>query len=621
MALTKTEWDSKEVGIVSLVDQQMIPAPASGRLPWLPLEKAFVLVASIVFAVCSIGSMRNESVTTNEVAHLPAGLSYLQRLDARMNIEHPPLIKVIAALPVVLLHGKADYNDPIWNASDREKTEYIFGGKFFASWNANHRILLFAARLPMVALTLLLGLSLFEMARRLAGRSGAALVLSLFVTSPFFLANGPLVMTDVPIALFSLWTMWYFASLWQAPTLRNALLFATSFAGALLTKYSAVFLFPTILLCWVWFRFSNQRSLVSGVSVPSSHKGFRREQLAIGAMLLSAIFAYIFYVGMFHRSDPLAILQDEVASIQTFGGPTRLMDHSVKLMMEHPILQRILLPLWLYVGGLGFVIAYGSRAMYFLGRWYPHGVWYYFPVISFFKLAPGMVLLFFLLAALATANFLHNKRAGISVVSASNRFHLHAILAALVVFALIPMASNLNVGVRHFSVPITLSVLLCALIVPLTSSVFGSKARPFAFGVIIALAFSSVVTAAITYPHYLSYYNIFRLNVPKQEIAINSNLSLGQSMEELAAFFNERHIAAPYVDTRTSELDPAVYVPGARAWQCDKPNPVAPEWVAVTTIAMLHQPPNCEYLLRYPSWNIGDGAIVVFHLTDSKSAP
>jgi hypothetical protein len=232
-----------------------------------------------------------------------------------------------------------------------------------------------------------------------------------------------------------------------------------------------------------------------------------------------------------------------------------------------------------------------------------------------------MVLLFFLLAALATANFLRNKRAGISVVSASNRFHLHAILAALVVFALIPMASNLNVGVRHFSVPITLSVLLCALIVPLTSSVFGSKARPFAFGVIIALAFSSVVTAAITYPHYLSYYNIFRLNVPKQEIAINSNLSLGQSMEELAEFFNERHVAAPYVDTRTSELDPAVYIPGARAWQCDKPNPVAPEWVAVTTIAMLHQPPNCEYLLRYPSWNIGDGAIVVFHLTDSKSAP
>jgi hypothetical protein len=621
MASSKMKLESKEVELEHFTDRPMAPfAPSYELVPWSPLEKSFVLVASLLFAMLSIGSIQRESVTTNEVAHLPAGLSYLQRFDARMNIEHPPLIKVIAALPVVLLHGKADYNDPSWSASDRVKTEYVFGGKFFVPWNANHRILLFAARLPMVALTLLLGLSLFEMARRLAGPWGAALALTLLVTSPFFLANGPLVMTDVPIALFSLWTMWYFASLWQVPTLRNALLFAASLAGSLLTKYSAVFLFPTILLCWAWFRFSDQRSLVSGVSAPSGHEGFRRERLAIGAMLLSAIFAYIFYVGMFHRSDPLAILRDEVASIQSFAGPTRLIDHSIKLMTEHPILARILLPLWLYVGGLGFIIAYGSRPMYFLGRWYPHGVWYYFPVISFFKSAPGMVLLLLLLVVLATAHFLRNRRTGISIVSNSN-IHLHAILITLVVFAVIPMASNLNVGVRHFSVPITLSVLLCALIVPLTRSVFGSKARPFAFGTIIALAFSSVVTAAVTYPHYLSYYNIFRLSLPKQEIAINSNLSLGQSMEELAEFFNERHVAAPYVDTRTSELDPAVYIPGARAWQCDKPNPVAPEWVAVTTVAMLHHPPSCEYLLRYPSWNIGDGAVIVFHLTDSRAAP
>ena len=69
------------------------------------------------------------------------------------------------------------------------------------------------------------------------------------------------------------------------------------------------------------------------------------------------------------------------------------------------------------------------------------------------------------------------------------------------------------------------------------------------------------------------------------------------------------------------ELDPAVYIPGARAWECDKPDPPTPEWVAVTTVVMIHQPPNCEYLLRYPSWNVGDGAIMVFHLTDSTTVP
>ena len=116
---------------------------------------------------------------------------------------------------------------------------------------ANQRTLLFVARLPMVVLTLLLGLSLYGMARQFAGPWGGVLTLTLFVTSPFFIANGPLVMNDILIALFSLWTMWYFASLWQEPTSRNALLFAASLAGALLAKFSGVFLFPAILLCWV----------------------------------------------------------------------------------------------------------------------------------------------------------------------------------------------------------------------------------------------------------------------------------------------------------------------------------------------------------------------------------
>jgi hypothetical protein len=575
-----------------------------------------------MFAVLTIGSMRKESVTTNEVVYVPAGLSYLQRHDARMNIEHPPLFKVIAALPDLFLHGRVDYNDPTWtNGPSGTPNEYAFGRKFFESWNPNQRTLLFAARLPMVALALLLGLSLYGMARQFAGPWGGVLTLTLFVTSPFFIANGPLVMNDILIALFSLWTMWCFASLWQEPTRRNALLFAASLAGALLAKFSGVFLFPAIFLCWVWFRFSRQRLPVDEAPAAAPPEGFRRERLAIGAIILAGVVVFLFYLWIFHRSDPLAILKDQTNEIEGARGRVVLMYRSISIMTKHPALERILLPLWLYVGGLGFVVGHGSRAMYFLGRWHPYGVWYYFPVISFFKLAPGMIVLFFVLAALATANLLRQRAKGSSIVPDSRRLHLRAMLVTLVVFALLAMASKLNVGVRHFSVPISVAVLLCGLVIPLKSSVLGSKAQPMAFGAIAALAFSCVVTAILTYPHYLAYYNVFRLHMPKQEIAINANLSLGQSMEELAAFFKDHHVATSYVDKRTSAVDPDVYIPGAHAWECDKPDPPTPEWVAVTTVVMIHQPPNCEYLLRYPSWNIGDGAIIVFHLTDSTTVP
>jgi len=611
----------KEDGWERFVEFLMTPVRSSRPLPWSRNEKVFVLVASALFAALCIGSVRNESITANEVAHIPAGLSYLQRLDARMNIEHPPLIKVIAAMPLLFLHAKVDYSDPTWSARPGQQAEYLFGKKFFESWNANQETLLFLARLPMVALALLLAVSLYEMARQLAGPWGAALTLAVFVTSPYFIAYGSLVLTDISVALFSLWTMWYFASLWQEPTVRNALLFAASLAGALLTKFSAVFLIPTLLLCWAWFRFSRPRPAVEA-SANAGRKTFTREQLAIGAILLAGLVVYLFYQGIFHRSDTISILQDEVNSLNAFGGPVFPgMYRYISLLTGHPVLERILVPLSLYIGGLNFIVGYGSRPMYFLGHWQPHGVWFYFPVMSFLKLAPGMVLLLLLLAALATANFLRRRGKGFSVVPDSKRLHFRAMLATLAVFAAIAMASKLNVGVRHFSVPITVAVLLCSLAIPLARAVLGSKAQTFAFCATLAMALSCAVTALLAYPHYVSYYNIFRLNVPKQEIAVNSNLGWGQSMKELDAFFKQRRVRAPYVDTRMSGLDPAVYIPGARGWQCDTPDPVAPEWVAVSADRLLHEQPNCEQLLRYPSWTVGDGTIMVFRITDSKLSP
>jgi len=55
-----------------------------------------------MMALLSGGAARRESVTVDEVAHIGAGVSSLQKLDLRMNEEHPPLAKALAALPLVL---------------------------------------------------------------------------------------------------------------------------------------------------------------------------------------------------------------------------------------------------------------------------------------------------------------------------------------------------------------------------------------------------------------------------------------------------------------------------------------------------------------------------------------
>jgi hypothetical protein len=72
------------------------------------LAGAVLLLA--LMALLAGGSARRESVTIDEVAHIWAGVSYLQKLDMRMNEEHPPLAKVLAAAPLVV---RAIQNTPV----------------------------------------------------------------------------------------------------------------------------------------------------------------------------------------------------------------------------------------------------------------------------------------------------------------------------------------------------------------------------------------------------------------------------------------------------------------------------------------------------------------------------
>ncbi len=61
------------------------------------------LVAALLLALMAVlagAAALPESVTSDEVAHIGAGVSYLQKLDLRMNAEHPSLPKVQAALPL-----------------------------------------------------------------------------------------------------------------------------------------------------------------------------------------------------------------------------------------------------------------------------------------------------------------------------------------------------------------------------------------------------------------------------------------------------------------------------------------------------------------------------------------
>ena len=71
----------------------------------------FVILLLGIMFVLGLFSLMGDSGTTDEVAHIPAGYSYLKYRDFRLNPEHPPLIKVWDTLPEIHFGATASYSE------------------------------------------------------------------------------------------------------------------------------------------------------------------------------------------------------------------------------------------------------------------------------------------------------------------------------------------------------------------------------------------------------------------------------------------------------------------------------------------------------------------------------
>ena len=226
--------------------------------PYQLQVRVLVCLLLVVMGLLSGGAARRESVTIDEIAHTGAGVSYLQKMDMRMNLEHPPLSKVIAAIPLVLRKSRADYSHISWTFSGSGPFkqflgEWVFGHWFLMKWNQPRTTILWA-RVPMLLVTLLLGYVLYRLGTCLGGSQGGILCLVAFVTTPAFLAFGPLVITDIVFTLFWIVTVWQLPNMWQSPGFLRILKFGLAFAGALLSKFSSGLLLFTFVAVAVSLR-------------------------------------------------------------------------------------------------------------------------------------------------------------------------------------------------------------------------------------------------------------------------------------------------------------------------------------------------------------------------------
>ncbi|HSQ66929.1 MAG TPA: glycosyltransferase family 39 protein [Polyangiaceae bacterium] len=196
------------------------------------------------FLVQCIAFARANGQTYDEGINLASGFRILHDHRNDVNLEHPPLAKVLAALPVWLFSSPR-LDVAAWAA--RHESGFGLGRDFLYRSGVPHERLLLLGRAPMIVVALLLVALVGLWAWRLWGPRAGLLALTLAAFDPNLVAHGSLVGHDVPLALFT--TSAFFCVHQFHETRRLRWLWLAGLAAGLMlaTKHSAPLL--VAILC------------------------------------------------------------------------------------------------------------------------------------------------------------------------------------------------------------------------------------------------------------------------------------------------------------------------------------------------------------------------------------
>ena len=481
----------------------------------MPLARRLPLVALlagglVVYAALAVSSMLTTSAVYDETAHLPAGYTYLTLRDFRMNPEHPPLVKELAALPLLLMDVRMRTALPAWALGQ----EWEFGHRFLYQWNdADH--LLFWGRLPVVALGCALGAAVLLWTRRRFGPVAGAIAFFLCLLSPDVLAHGQIVTTDLAVALFLFLSVIAFHSVTERVTVSRVVLAGLATGAALASKFSALVLVPILVALAVVVALSSRPLTAARYrAAPRDITGLG-PRLAMLALVLFAIgaIALVFVWATYAFHPRLANDADAAASLSW----SRL---------DRPGAARAVLRALHGVGILPDAYVYGlatvlhdteGRPAFLFGRISEQGWWYYFPAT--FVLKTPLALLALLALPLFGRRDKDERRRRARVF----------LWVPVAIYVAATLTRHMNIGHRHL-LPIY-PFLFVGAGAAAARAIEASRGRRWT---VVALALWYAVSVLHVHPHYLGYFNEVA-GGPSQgwRYLVDSNVDWGQDLKAL----------------------------------------------------------------------------------------
>ncbi len=507
---------------------------------------AFLLIA--IMFVISVTTIFSDALTFDELAHIPAGYSYLKYQDYRINPEHPPLTKSLSATPLIY----KDLNFPLesqnWLQEDAPPAWWVqfdLGTEFIYRSGNNPREIIFWSRFPMILMTMLLALFVFKWARELSGNKVALVALALFSFSPTLIAHGRLVTTDVGAALGTVIGLYYWIRFLKLPDYKNAIIAGVAFGTAMLFKFSMALLIPTLVIITITY-------VATSLQKDKLKSLFKYSSLSLMAAIIGVIFV-IWPVYAYHIQNYPAEQQLRDTSADLEPNPIKPLRDLTISFSDHSTFR----PLAQYARGLlmatqrtGF-----GNTVYFLGEISAKGWWYYFPVIYLFK-EPLPLHILTALVIMGGFYFMVKKRKRLLPLSKGisrlirNNFTIFSFLIFIGIYWAAAIQGNLNIGVRHLIPTLPLFYIILAVFI---KKIYRRMETDQSKKMIIGLSSLCIgwygISSLLSFPNYIPYYNSLGGGTEYGYLsAVDSNYDWGQDFYKLVEFVEENEIDQIHLD-------------------------------------------------------------------------
>ncbi|MEO5356472.1 MAG: glycosyltransferase family 39 protein [Nitrospirae bacterium YQR-1] len=451
------------------------------------------------FACIAVVSVKDDGLTIDEIVHIPSGFAALRDQNFIINLEHPPLYKMIAAVP--LLFQNINYKtDLIFSGSEYESNEI---NTFYTLNKSNYDNILFAGRVALIVFNTFLLFILGMLLRQIISPVPALLGVFFIAFEPNFFAHARYITTDAGVALFSVLSLTAFGIFLKKQRSTYLYLTALFLGAALLSKFSAILIYLFILVFQIFYEL---KQFFKPDGVKTFKKIFFNSALILIAPWL-LVYLVIFGAAMHVNTNQL--------NYKIKNGL-----HTTESTSETSIFLR---PVFIYKIGFNHVTI-RSR----LGHQQSHlpqylngevrvnkGWWYYFPLALLYKETPTLLVLF----ALSLILFWRKNT------------EAHPLEKLLLFFSgiylCVSITSDLNIGIRHI-LPMITSLTLQAIML-LSRQQFWLKYKLW-YGAVAFQLFSLISI----YPYYTAYFNVFAGGPANgYKHLLDSNLDWGQNLKRL----------------------------------------------------------------------------------------